>query len=1103
MAGENINRRLNIYINDKEVVNSLSGITREMGKTRNELKNLNKNSADYSADVARLTKHLSDLRERQEEFTDELKLTNKEMSAASDNFSNLLGGLATGDMKAVQEGLMGIRGSIAASSQAAWAFVATPIGAFIAGLMAIGLVTREWAKYNDEVAKTNILVNGITSLSGEELDKVRVRAMALSDYYGQDFKEVLNTAKANVKEFGVSYIEALDSIEDGLVKGGEANGEFLESMREYPTFFATAGYSIRDFQNLVNSGIDLGIYQDKLPDAIKEFALSVNEQTKGVSDALKNAFGAGFTNTLLKGIKDGSITVKEALSLVSEEAKRVGLNAQQAQQLTADLFRGAGEDAGGALKIFEAVRHSIENQIRPLSEAEKATKELADSNLELAKAQDKALKSDGFERWKRNALLAINSVKKGWYDFIANITTSKEDILNAGKKRGAENELKDESNNFKDYMDLRKKRLGAAFDWEKERSEKLADVMKRMNAGWITDVEQKSFDLQISVIKSAKNPVATSKGNAGDSSDNNNKGSDDAAKKREKQLADAKKHSEDLLKQENDLQKQLNESRAKASDLKFGLIEDDYAREKALINSEYDKKIEDLELNIKKEQEAIDKLKTGISSGKTSSEDLKSFKKQLAERQEIQENYNATMLLTDQTRDLKLGALHEKFLQKDIQNQEQSNARAIQNLKTRHNTELLSVKTLEDAKTVLSKSLSEEELSKIKTLDQAKKELKKQQLKEEFDLQKSHLDAIVAKYNDLLNGQTVDGFKIMTNEQRDEIIQNLDLVKNKLSEVLLAGEGTEPVKGTKTEGLQSLSSLDILGSSPEQWDAVFNNLGTAESKIQAVTAVVGGLQNAFGMYFQFLEAGEKRNLQKFEAGINKKKAALSNQLEQGAISQEVYNARNAKLDQDLAKKKAELEYKQAKRQKAMQAAQIISATALSIMGIWAQVPKFDFGISAGALTAVVAGLGAAQLGLVLAQPLPSKDGFYDGGFTGNGNPRGEAGPVHFNEYVVPQKVLFSNDPVMPNIMGYLEAKRQGKNPQMKQESNPVTQNNTSSPSVSQETAVLALLVSRAVDVLEKIEEDGVVAYLENNIKTAKKMRDKIKEVNKLESNAKL
>jgi hypothetical protein len=38
------------------------------------------------------------------------------MNAAQENFSNLLGGLATGDMKAVQEGLMGIRGSIVASS---------------------------------------------------------------------------------------------------------------------------------------------------------------------------------------------------------------------------------------------------------------------------------------------------------------------------------------------------------------------------------------------------------------------------------------------------------------------------------------------------------------------------------------------------------------------------------------------------------------------------------------------------------------------------------------------------------------------------------------------------------------------------------------------------------------------------------------------------------------------------------------------------------------------------------------------------------------------------------------------------------------------------
>jgi hypothetical protein len=40
--------------------------------------------------------------------------------------------------------------------------------------------------------------------------------------------------------------------------------------------------------------------------------------------------------------------------------------------------------------------------------------------------------------------------------------------------------------------------------------------------------------------------------------------------------------------------------------------------------------------------------------------------------------------------------------------------------------------------------------------------------------------------------------------------------------------------------------------------------------------------------------------------------------------------------------------------------------------------------------------------------------------------RNSPGPVHYDEYVVPKKVLFSNDPVVPNIVGYLEAKRTGK-----------------------------------------------------------------------------
>jgi len=85
----------------------------------------------------------------------------------------------------------------------------------------------------------------------------------------------------------------------------------------------------------------------------------------------------------------------------------------------------------------------------------------------------------------------------------------------------------------------------------------------------------------------------------------------------------------------------------------------------------------------------------------------------------------------------------------------------------------------------------------------------------------------------------------------------------------------------------------------------------------------------------------------------------------------------------VAKRKLEKEERKiAKRQaiaaKAQAAFNIGLSTAQSIIGIWAQVPKFDFGISAGVLTAAVAAIGAAQLAAALSAPLPQ---FAEGGIT--------------------------------------------------------------------------------------------------------------------------
>jgi hypothetical protein len=151
---------------------------------------------------------------------------------------------------------------------------------------------------------------------------------------------------------------------------------------------------------------------------------------------------------------------------------------------------------------------------------------------------------------------------------------------------------------------------------------------------------------------------------------------------------------------------------------------------------------------------------------------------------------------------------------------------------------------------------------------------------------------------------------------------------------------------------------------------------------------------------------------------------------------------------------------------------------------------------------LIGAMGTLELATIIKQPLPDKSGFYDGGYTGDGNEKNSPGPVHYGEYVVPKKVLFSNDPAVPNIVGYLEAKRTGKQP-MTQEDAGSSATNSQGGSAS---AVVGMQVVNALNrnsnILEKLEEDGVRSYLVNDYQTAKKMRDKIKEVTKNETNAK-
>lgn len=332
-------------------------------------------------------------------------------------------------------GIDGLKNSFSGLLASARAFVLTPIGAVITALVALGAAAKYVWDYNAAIKENLKLVEQMADQTGKSADKIRQSIQSITDTYGRDFKEVLQEVKDLAQDFGLSYEQALDTYNKGLATGGNLNKEFGDSIREYGVLFDQAGYSAEEFVSLLNTGFDLGIYTDKLPDAIKEAGLSLNEQTKATRDALVNAFGAPFTDDILKRVKLGQTSVKDALNEIAKASKDANLNQQQLAQLTADVFRGAGEDAGGALVIFDAFNQSVERIKKPLTELQQRSEDLRVSYEELEKAKDDAFKSEVVIKLQNDLQILWNVTLKNLIERVSSfirITTDGFTQINAG-----------------------------------------------------------------------------------------------------------------------------------------------------------------------------------------------------------------------------------------------------------------------------------------------------------------------------------------------------------------------------------------------------------------------------------------------------------------------------------------------------------------------------------------------------------------------------------------------------------------------------------------------------------------------------------------------
>jgi hypothetical protein len=372
-------------------------------------------AATRAGDTAEIQR-LSVAYEQASESANNLATELRDIDTAGGNFTSNIGNyksaledfkgaLLSGDLDGLKTSFDQITGSIKGMITQSLAFIATPIGAAITALVGIGAAAKAVFDFNDGIKESNQLLKGLGVSSGE-ISKVRTELEATAETYGKSFEEIAKTADSLATSYGISISEANDIIAKGLVQGGAANEDFLNQISEYDVQFQQLGFTAEESLAAINAGFAEGVYNDKLPDALKELGLSLAEGTKASADALTNAFGQSFSDNLLKGVASGTITVKDALQQIGDKSKEVGLNLQQQQQLTADVFRGAGEDAGGALKVIEILNTA---QNRGYTEAEKSIENLRLANERLNQAQSKLFEIADFGSvWADIQAFAVN-----------------------------------------------------------------------------------------------------------------------------------------------------------------------------------------------------------------------------------------------------------------------------------------------------------------------------------------------------------------------------------------------------------------------------------------------------------------------------------------------------------------------------------------------------------------------------------------------------------------------------------------------------------------------------------------------------------------------
>lgn len=882
---------------------------------------------------------------------------------------------------------------------------------WLLGLGAVGAAGAGigwWVNYNKGLVEATRLTQQFTEKSGEDLKAYRTEVQTIADFYSKDFKEVLIGANAVSKQFGISAEESLKLIQDGFIAGADANGEFLDTLREYPAYFKEAGISAETFIAITAQAAKSGIYSDKGVDVIKEGNLRIREMTTATAAALE---GIGISaDKVQEQLRTGQKTTFDIIQMVSERLNELPDSASVVGTALADIFGGPGEDAGlqyiKTLKDIKTSLNDVKSTAGEVGEAQEkyleSQKKLANELAELFDATGGSFESlmanvkSGWNNMLSYMLSGVNSAIEWLRELLADQDTLNSYNVRKAQEKGVGNftsqEMESERKLLEDstesYIKQGYKLIEAQ---EKAREERLKflrqqreDIKgfenqnlqenldysnKKKNASWFMQAIGKDMsDAQYNqALDRTYNSwlESISMGAAQDARINYVSKLDFSGKNgNNKSMVSSETADEKTARLE--AEKSLQESR-------IALMEEGIEKELATIRNGYQQKIDAVKGNSSAE----------VALRKSLQEEMNNA---LSKASEEYEKNRASIDLQNRLASVKEGSDEEMSIRLEIldkQKQEEikaaeSNGADMSLIEQKYLAERRKIyeEYASDSADEISKSAAAEQVIRNAQYNSDLKELEKMHAKklisdEEYEKKKADiterysLDTAKAAVDSIEKQLSVENLSL---EDREKFAEQLQKAKADLA----SAEADAEIAAIKRVQDEEENSYKKRMKNAQRWmdvagDAI-SNIGNLMS-----TLYEGDIDK--------IEKEQDANEDAYNADIERIEALA----ESGAISEEEAEARKraaedktSKKNEELEKKKVELQQKQAKWDKAVQIAQTGIATARGIMEAWQLGPVLG-AIMAG----VVAAMGAVQVATIAATPIPAyKEGTKNGSHIG-------------------------------------------------------------------------------------------------------------------------